>query len=29
MVEEHAVSDARDPDFGRNPDRDWMLRYSG
>jgi hypothetical protein len=28
MVEEQACSDPPDPDFGRNPDRDWMLRYS-
>jgi hypothetical protein len=28
-VEEVAASDAKDPDFGRNPDRDWFLKYAG
>jgi hypothetical protein len=26
MVEEVASDTAKDPDFGRNPDRDWLLR---
>jgi hypothetical protein len=26
MVEEVATEPARDPDFGRDPDRDWLLR---
>lgn len=26
-VETRPASDASDPDFGRNPDRDWLIRY--
>jgi hypothetical protein len=29
MVEEIPASSPADPEAGRNPDRDWMLRYSG
>lgn len=28
MVEEVPSDVVRDPEGGRNPDRDWMLRYS-
>lgn len=28
LVESVAASDARDPDLGRDPDRDWMLRHA-
>jgi hypothetical protein len=26
MVEEVPADTAKDPDFGRDPDRDWLLR---
>lgn len=26
-VETKPASPAKDPDFGRNPDRDWLVRY--
>ncbi len=28
MVEETPADPPNDPDFGRNPDNDWMIRYS-
>jgi hypothetical protein len=28
MVEESPADAPSDPDFGRNPDNDWMVRYS-
>ncbi|MGC0418995.1 hypothetical protein [Embleya sp. AB8] len=28
LVEEQPADPPNDPDFGRNPDRDWMLRYT-
>ncbi len=29
LVEEQATEPARDPDGGRDPERDFMLRYGG
>ena len=28
MVEENPADPPNDPEFGRNPDNDWMVRYS-